>query len=232
MSSRIGARSRLVFLVALAVAGCAGAGSPLPGATRSPATFTSPTIEPTIQPTGRSRLTVSNQPSPSSARTPSAPPTSLLPTPAAGPSCSYPVDRTSSRSGTALVQDVRVGAHADYDRVVFEFRGAGVPELRLERVQPPFVKDPSGLPLTVPGTSFVFIRLVQTSGAGYATPDGQPTYTGPSSFTLKGARLTALVKVGDFEGYFTWIAGLTGPMCHQISTLASPARIVIDLRTP
>jgi hypothetical protein len=127
---------------------------------------------------------------------------------------------------------VRVGAHDGYDRIVFEFLGPGVPDLRVERVSPPFVKDPSGLPLTVSGSSFISIRMTQTSGAGYASPDGQPTYTGPSSFQPGYLRLVSLVQAGDFEGYFTWIGGLTGPMCHQVTELAGPARLVIDLRAP
>jgi len=153
-------------------------------------------------------------------------------TPAAGFTCSYPLNRPSSKSGTTFIRDVRVGSHAGYDRIVFEFLGAGIPDLRVRRVAPPFVADPSGLTLTVPGTSFIQIRMTQTTGAGYARPDGQPTYTGPSSFQPGYPRLVSLVQAGDFEGVSTWIAGLTGRMCYRVSVLKGPARLVIDLRAP
>jgi hypothetical protein len=132
----------------------------------------------------------------------------------------------------AAVHDVRVGTHSTYDRIVFEFLDTGVPQLLIERAHPPFTRDPSGLALAVPGSSIIRIRMLQTSGAGYARPDGQPTYAGPSRFEPGYAGLTSLVQAGDFEGVSTWIAGLTGPMCYRVSTLADPARLVIDLRAP
>lgn len=130
------------------------------------------------------------------------------------------------------MNDVRVGTHPGYDRVVFEFEGSGLPALRLDRVSPPFEKDPSGLPLTVEGTSFVRIQLEYTSGAGYARPDGQPTYTGPSAFNPGYARLTSLVEAGDFEAQMTWIAGLTGRACYHVFGLKNPTRLVIDFQAP
>jgi len=227
---RIPSALLLFIAVALAVAACAGTASPTgvpatssgSGATTSASPAATATPAPTLAPT----------PAPTSA--PSGTPTtgpSVAPTPA-GFACSYPFDRPSSRSDLAAVTDVRVGAHAEYDRVVFTFAGTGVPEVRLERVQPPLTKDPSGLPLAVPGTSFVRIVMAQASGAGYAQPNGTATYTGPTSFRLGGSRLVSLVQQGDFEGTSSWIGGLTGPMCYSVSTLADPARLAIDFRAP
>ena len=143
------------------------------------------------------------------------------------------MERAATRSDpVALINDVRVGAHDTYDRVVFELLGSGTPRVRLERVSPPFVKDPGGLPLSVAGTSFVKIILFATSGGGYATPSGQPSYTGPTSFNAGYVRLTSLTQAGDFEGITTWYAGLAGPMCYEVFGLGSPARLVIDLRAP
>jgi len=132
----------------------------------------------------------------------------------------------------AHLTDVRVGRHSGFDRVVFEFGGPGVPALALERVSPPFEKDPSGLPLRVPGTSFVRVQLVDASGEGYATVDGTPTYTGPATFKPRYPRLTSLVRAGDYEGYVTWIAGLTGRTCVRVLALSGPARLVIDFQAP
>jgi len=130
------------------------------------------------------------------------------------------------------VTDVRVGTHPGYDRVVFEFEGSRLPALRLDRVLPPFEKDPSGLPLAVNGSSFVRILLERASGEEYARPDGEPTYTGPSAFSPAYPLLTSLVRAGDFEAQVTWIAGLAGPACYHVSVLRSPTRLVIDLQAP
>lgn len=132
----------------------------------------------------------------------------------------------------AHVTDLRVGTHAGYDRVVFEFAGSGVPALAITRVAPPFTKDPSGLPLAVPGTSFVRVQITNASGEGYAALDGAPTYTGPSTFEPRYPRLTALVRAEDFEGHVTWIAGLTGPACYHVLVLTGPTRLVIDFQAP
>lgn len=130
----------------------------------------------------------------------------------------------------AHVSDVAVGTHAGYDRVVVDFAGSVVPELKLEHASPPFVHDPSDLPLAVPGSEFVRLVLLGASGEGYANPDGMPTYAGPSAFSRGYPRLTSLVRAGDFEGTVTWIAGLTGPACYHVSTLANPTRLVLDLQ--
>ena len=46
----------------------------------------------------------------------------------------------------ANITDVRIGTHDGYDRVVFEFAG-GLPEVSLERAEPPFTHDASGEPI-------------------------------------------------------------------------------------
>ncbi len=222
----------LLMVAALAVAACGGTASPtgVPNASAaSDATASAPPATPAA-PTPAFTPTGTPAPTPGPTATPDTGP-GVAATPA-GFACSYPFDQSSSRSGMAAVSDVRVGAHADYDRIVFEFVGTGVSGVRLERAQPPLMKDPSGLPLAVPGTSFVRIVLVQASGAGYAQPDGKATYVGPTSFRLGGSGLVSLVQQGDFEGTSSWIAGLAGPMCYSVSTLAGPARLAIDFRAP
>jgi hypothetical protein len=164
---------------------------------------------------------------------PTAPPRpTATPSPAAGFTCNLPIHRNASSSATAHVTDVRVGRHAGYDRVVFTFSGSVIPELTLERTTPPILQDPSDQPLRVPGSSFAMIRLVHASGAGYSTKDGNPTYTGPDRFTPRYPRLTSLVMAGDFEGYYSWAAGLTGRDCARVFALSGPTRLVIDFQAP
>ena len=94
-----------------------------------------------------------------------------------------------------------------------------MPAVRIERVQPPFTHDPSGLPLRVKGDSFVRIRL-----------DGvAQTYAGAVDFVLAGPEVIEMAREGDYEGVQSWIVGLHGPACVRVSELRSPARLVIDI---
>ena len=237
--ARAAAALLLTFVIA---SGCGGPApvspsapvpSPAPGSP-APATATlamTPSLLPSPIPT----------PVPSPSSVPTLPPTptppgtaapSPTPTPAAGFSCAYPLRRAATTTSMTAVTDVRVGTHPGYDRVVFEFEGSRLPALRLDRVSPPFEKDPSGLPLAVEGSSFVRILLERASGEEYARPDGEPTYTGPSAFSPGYPLLTSLVRAGDFEAQVAWIAGLTGPACYHVSVLRSPTRLVIDFQAP
>jgi hypothetical protein len=128
---------------------------------------------------------------------------------------------------------VRVGSHGagstGYDRIVFEFQGPGIPEVALRVGTPPFTHDPSGLPLTVQGSSFLVLVL---HGASAITPEGQMTYTGLTDFKPGFPVLTEFEEVGDFEAVTQWVAGLTGPACHRVFVLKNPSRLVIDLQHP
>jgi hypothetical protein len=156
-------------------------------------------------------------------------PSSIAASPSIGPSPSVVMDCSTTfvlpatTSKVAPITDVRVGAHPGYDRIVFEFSGSGRPQLTVERKNGPFVQDASGKTVKVPGNTFLSLRLFDASG--------YPTYTGPSTFSPGYPNLVALVNTGDYEGYVTWIAGLSevNSICYNVSTLTGPTRIVIDL---
>lgn len=233
----------VLAIAASLVAACTGSATPAPtpSGTAAPTSAPSATAVPSGSegPDPSAIFTIAPSGGPTSApSTPGATATAAAtaapePSPSGAFACAYPYERAATRTDpVALVRDVRVGAHDTYDRIVFEFLGAGVPRLRIERATPPFVKDPSGLPLTVAGSSFLHIVLMGASGAGYATANGQPSYSGATTFNAGYARLTSLVQAGDFEGITSWYAGLTGPMCYSILELGSPARLAIDLRAP
>ena len=130
----------------------------------------------------------------------------------------------ATTSAVVKVTDTRVGTHAGYDRIVFEFTGTGRPQLTVAVASPPFVEDASGKTVNVPGAAFLSLKLYDASD--------YPTYTGPSSFSPGYPNLVALVNTGDFEGYVTWIAGLKDSTCYRISTLTGPTRIVVDVQAP
>ncbi len=150
--------------------------------------------------------------------------------PSAGPStpedfsCAAQTVLPATTSAVTKISDVRVGTHAGYDRIVFEFAGTGRPRLTVAVAHPPFVEDASGQPVNVAGSAFLTLKLYDANG--------YPTYTGPDSFSPGYPSLTALVNNGDYEGYVSWVAGLSHQACYSISTLTSPTRIVIDIQAP
>jgi hypothetical protein len=139
-------------------------------------------------------------------------------------SCDLPLHVDAS-TGRALIGDIRIGTHDGFDRVVFEF-GDGVPEVSVERAEPPFVQDASGLPIDVEGTSF--LRLTMRGGTKQQE-DGSSSYDGPTDFDVDQHTLVHLVEGGDFEAQSTWYLGLTEEECVRVFTLDDEPRLVIDI---
>jgi hypothetical protein len=127
----------------------------------------------------------------------------------------------------ANVTDVRIATHDGYDRVVFEFAG-GLPEVSLDRAEPPFTHDASGAPIDVAGSSF--LRLTMRGGTKQ-TDEGTSSYAGPTDFDAGFATLVQLIEGGDFEAQSTWYFGLASDACVRVLTLpdAESARLVIDV---
>lgn len=181
--------------------------SPAPSATVGPTPTTAPAATtPTATPS------VSPDVSPE--------PTSSLP----AFTCTLPINVAATAS-LAQIHDIRVGTHDGYDRLVWEFE-SGIPAVSVERAQPPFVADPSGLPLTVQGTSFLKIVM---QGGTTLTPDYTKSYAGPTDLTPGYPMLVELKIAGDFEGVSSWYVGMTAGACVRVFTLSAPDRLVIDL---
>jgi hypothetical protein len=139
--------------------------------------------------------------------------------------CEFPVDVPATAGAIANIVDVRVGTHDGYDRVVFEFT-TGAPEITLDRAEPPFLQDGSGLPIDVEGQPV--LRLVMRGGTKQ-TESGGSSYEGPTDFDPGFAQLVDLVEGGDFEAQSTWYLGLAGDACVRVFWLAGPDRLVIDV---
>jgi hypothetical protein len=139
--------------------------------------------------------------------------------------CALPVTAIGT-TPRAQITDIRVGEHDGYDRIVFEF-AAGIPDHLIEAAMPPFIQDPSGLPMNVAGSAFWKIVM---NGGTIMSPDGGVTYSGPPSFSPGFSKLVQLVSGGDFEAVSTWYVGLSDVSCLRVQTLSSPSRLVIDIQ--
>jgi hypothetical protein len=209
----------LALIISMALAGCA-ATSPSPSLAPSASAGSSATSSASAGPSAPASASASSEPSGTASATATAAPTDSLPSFA----CVLSVSITAT-TDRAQITDVRVGTHAAYDRVTFEF-ASGIPQTTVTGVAGPFYADPSGLLLDVAGTAFLQVTM---NGGTKVTPDGGVTYAGPTNFEPGFDQLVQLVQGGDSEALSTWYLGLDGGGCYRVLTLASPSRLVIDI---
>jgi hypothetical protein len=143
------------------------------------------------------------------------------------------VSAPATATETALLERIALGRHEGYDRVVFQFRGNGLPGYRVEYVQPPLSEDGSGAPVTVNGNAFAVVRMEPASGFDLNTGEGVLVYKGPKR--IEGADsgtsvVKEVVRTGDFESVLSWAVGLDDKVGFRVTTAASPARLIVDFR--
>jgi hypothetical protein len=132
-----------------------------------------------------------------------------------------------------LLQAMRTGHHAGFDRVVLEFCGSQVPPHRLAYVDE-VRRDPSDRPLPLRGRAFV--RLVVRGGTTTtapiaAHPATAPRYHGPARLTPHYPLLADVAIAGDFERVLSFGIGLRQPAGLHVTVLSAPPRLVVDVLT-
>ena len=175
---------------------------------------------------------------PAQSAKPSADPSATRPVPTTTPQLAPQADALCPKTGVSvagLLRAVRVGHHAGYDRVVFEFCGTSVPQHDVGYEAGKVRMDPSDLILPLHGRAFVRVVFhgATTDTARYAPdPDTAPRYRGPVRLTPNYALLKELALAGDFEAVLTFGIGVDHKVDLHVQTLASPPRLVIDFRLP
>jgi hypothetical protein len=66
--------------------------------------------------------------------------------------------------------------------------------------------------------------------ADLSRPSAPRTYTGPHRLAPGTPEVVELARTGGFEGVLTWAAGLRDRVDFRVTTLAAPARLVVDFR--
>ena len=177
-------------------------------------------------------LACAGEPRPPAAAPDSAPAPAGPPPPPAAPSAEAnggwtqgPVDGGGNAAGVAILTDVRTAAHDGYDRIVFEFTG-GLPGYRVVWLDGPAVQCGSGEPVQVPGEATVEIAF---EPAAAHDDDGRPTLEERARRPGLDS-LVSLELICDFEAHVDWVAGASRRTEVRVAALASPPRLVVDLR--
>jgi hypothetical protein len=218
-------RPWLEVAAVLVLCGCGGDGSSL-------ATTPASMLPVTAAPTTSASSSTTSAPSTSEATPPTtAGPTIPAPTTVACPTLTD-TDVTSEgfpgRLSGLVGADVRAGADACHERVVFELQGTGeFPGWRVRYQEPPVIDDPRGEPVEVAGSAFIVVTIE----SWMTNMDGEG-YVGPTRITPTNvSHIKELVLLGNFESVTTWAIGVDQQRAFAVSTLASPPRLVIDLAT-
>jgi len=136
------------------------------------------------------------------------------------------IEKRRPGQDTGILKEVRTAAHPNFDRVVFEFEGKAVPGYKLEYVDKPVRQCGSGNAATVEGDAWLHVTFTPAQAhtdAGEATVKDRERR--PNLKTLKG-----LESICDFEGEVGWVLGVSSPNRYRVIELASPARLVVDVK--
>lgn len=134
-------------------------------------------------------------------------------------------DVASTGPDVPILRAVRVGAHAGFDRLVFEFDSEGLPQWHVAYIDVPAADCGSGRDVPLAGEARLQVRF---SGAHAHTEAGEPT-SGPRRRHVGQPALRELVRTCDFEAEVTWVAGVAGRNPYRPRVLDDPSRLVIDI---
>lgn len=157
---------------------------------------------------------------------PSASPTSNLTAVASTVASTYTCGSSTAfaKQSYGLIDAVRIGKHAGYDRVTIEFQGGQPSSIKLQpQAGTAFTRDGIGDTVHLAGKDGLLVSMFST--------DSHTAYSGPTDIKTGFSGLLEVRLVGDFEGYVHWALGLSKPACYHAVILNNPTRLVIDIQT-
>lgn len=136
------------------------------------------------------------------------------------------VDKMGSGSNAAVLTAVRIAAHPNYDRIVFEFSGAALPGYHIEYIDKPVRSCGSGEVVPLAGDGWLEIRMMPAAAHNDA---GEATVK-TSEFSPGLSIVKELKSTCDFEADLTWVAGVSSPNRYRVLELKEPTRLVVDVK--
>lgn len=143
---------------------------------------------------------------------------------------------TGGTEEVMVLKDIRLGDHPLYERVVVEFTSqegyprTGTPRFRARYVKPPYT-DAEGHRVDIEGRYLIELRF-NGNVADLSLPEGYKlVYQGPESFApgFSVIREAKLVPAYELNSMILLI-GLAREAPFRVEELASPPRIVLDVR--
>lgn len=143
------------------------------------------------------------------------------------PTDSGPKAAEHSTGSALIVTALRIGRHDQFDRVVYEFGGNGVPGWKVRYVDEVTTQGKGDI-VPVDGTSILHVFI---SGVTYPEPGGVQEYSGPDPLLEPTAQVvTEVHMLGTFEGDTQSAIGTrTDKPGFRVSVLDNPTRLVIDI---
>jgi hypothetical protein len=131
-------------------------------------------------------------------------------------------------AGAAMLRDLRIARHDGFDRIVLDFADDDVPSYRISYIDRPVRQCGSGDTVPFAGDAWLSIRVepanahTEEGAATVAERERAPNL--PSVLELK--------LICDFEAIVEIVAGVSSPEQYRAFVLASPNRLVVDIRHP
>lgn len=210
----------LAFAAALALSACTPGGGATDPTSSGPAPPDTTTVTATPTAPTTPGGTATSTPTPTTSTTTSTPPATR---PLGSPDTAAK-QRAASGAAQVNVDNVRVGRHPDFDRVVLDLSGRGEPGWRADFNTDPR-QDGSGFPVEFRGETSIDLWVT-----GLAMPepvDGQYRLIG----TVPGAGgvVTEVVAGTWFEGQSQFVIGLNGERPYSVQLIEDPPRLVVDI---
>jgi hypothetical protein len=174
-----------------------------------------------------------SSPSPVTTAVPAATPSTVGGCPTSGGTADVRVDYPN-RMSSLIGKDVRTGSQDCFDRFVIELQpdtrnptSASFPGYWVRYATGPVTLDPSGEPVSMPGTAILLVSM----GSAMQPLTGTTGYAGPRD--VVPTNVTVILEhrlVEDFEGQSTWALGLDRVRSFTVAVLDNPARLVVDVR--
>lgn len=123
------------------------------------------------------------------------------------------------------LQDIRVGSHETYDRVVFEFSGDGLPGYRIQYTDKA-LQQASGHELAVSGNDILEVLI---EGTPMDRLPSNPDLISAGPYQLATGNVAGITNGGTFENQSQFFIGLDRQRSFEATVLESPTRLVIDV---
>ena len=112
------------------------------------------------------------------------------------------------------------------ERIAFEFDGS-LPGVVVEHVDPPVYEAGSGDAVAVEGEALLSIRFEPASSARVDGEEVTRTYAGSERVAGTGGTVAEVVRTGDFEALYEWVAGLAAGVPFRVDVDEASGSITV-----